>query len=232
MPGCARCAAQRIRLSAACRVQENKLSWRRLPPREESGMLSELHIKDHAKRAAARLLRPWSPFLYVEELEVSHGAARIDFALIGSAIIGVEIKSPLDDLSRLDSQATHYNSYFEYLILAVADDQLNAATTTVPEFWGLVDIRVRNDRPFYTQVRPAKRNQAFQATAFTELLWRVELEKLFSKFCIPQLPIKAPKQALRERLIEWVEKSQLKAETIELLSQRTTWRASLLHATT
>lgn len=194
-------------------------------------MVSEIHIKNHAKRAAARLLRPWSPFLYVEELEVSRGAARIDLALLGQAVIGVEIKSPLDDLSRLNSQANHYNSYFEYLVLAVAADQLHAATAAIPEFWGLVSIRVNGGRAIYEQVRSPSRNHCFQIAALTELLWRGELEQLFIDFSIPKLSAKAPKHVLREKLIEWVEKSRLKTATIDLLARRTAWRASLLSVT-
>lgn len=59
--------------------------------------------------------------IVASEYRLGFTPVRVDIAALGDAFVGVEIKSAKDSLKRLPSQIAAYTSYFERVVLAVAD---------------------------------------------------------------------------------------------------------------
>src|SRR5688572_8739206 len=98
---------------------------------------SEQEIRAFIKSQVPRLLPSKSRAFLVEEMEVCSGRARIDLAVISDRLIGIEIKGPKDDVSRLPSQVKAYSECFDLVILAVHEALATRASVLIPEWWGL-----------------------------------------------------------------------------------------------
>src|SRR5439155_19938584 len=75
--------------------------------------ITERFLRDVVKSKLARLVRSSSQALLVEEMEVCLGRARIDLAVIADYLIGIEIKGPKDDVTRLPGQVQTYSKCFD-----------------------------------------------------------------------------------------------------------------------
>ena len=77
------------------------------------------------------------PVLVVHELGLGRGSARADLVVIhADAIIGVEIKSAADTLTRLPTQAGWYGRVCDRCILAGDACHVAAAAELLPSWWG------------------------------------------------------------------------------------------------
>lgn len=95
----------------------------------------------------------------VEELDVWHGTTRIDVAVINGALIGYEIKSERDTLSRLEFQSHVYSLVFDKVTLIAADKHLREAQKIVPDWWGLKSPRENRGDVTIPTIRSARRNR-------------------------------------------------------------------------
>src|SRR3989338_11292875 len=73
-----------------------------------------------------------------EEFGVSHGTARIDFAIVNGVMHGYEIKSDRDTLDRLPDQMREYNAVFDKMTLVVGRHHLYEALAIIPEWCGII----------------------------------------------------------------------------------------------
>lgn len=191
-------------------------------------MITERQIREHITTRAARYFRHHGDVLFVEELEIDKGQARIDIAFIGAHLVGVEIKSPQDDLSRLPSQSEAFSRYFEYVML-VADRQfIPEAEEIVPSWWGLTSIQTMDQRVRFRQVRRPKLNPSMDIAAFVQLLWKEELLSLVHQLLGTQPSIRSPKRELRNMLMSLPDTDLLLRRSVELMTRRTDWRATPL----
>ena len=71
--------------------------------------------------------------IIVDELGIHHGRSRVDIAVINCFLYGFEIKSELDDLSRLPGQVDAYNSVFNKITLVMAEKFRNQVADMIPE---------------------------------------------------------------------------------------------------
>lgn len=92
-------------------------------PRHDEAFLKALVLSK--LRREGRLRRD---ALIASELKMPFGGARIDLAVLEQEFVGVEIKSPLDSLKRLDKQLSAYLAYFDSVILVAATKHLPALT--------------------------------------------------------------------------------------------------------
>ena len=168
--------------------------------------------------------------MFIEEFEVDKGHARIDIAFIGTHLVGVEIKSPQDNLSRLPSQSEAFSRYFEYVLLVTDHGFISEAETIVPDWWGLTSIQSMDQGVRFRQVRRPKQNPSMDVEALVGLLWKDELLSLVHQF-IGTLPCKrSPKRELRDMLMVIPDTKLLLRRAVELMTRRTDWRAVPLSA--
>src|SRR3989338_4672282 len=94
-----------------------------------------------------------------EEFGVSHGTARIDFAIINGVMHGYEIKSDRDTLDRLPEQMKQYNTVFDKMTLVVGKKHLYHAVNTVPYWWGIILVKIEENKIIFQTIREDGENQ-------------------------------------------------------------------------
>lgn len=191
-------------------------------------MITEHQIREHITTRAARFFQRQGEVLFIEELEVDKGQARIDIAFIGNHLVGVEIKSPQDDLSRLPSQSEIFSRCFEYVMLVADHRFISDAEKIIPNWWGLTSIQVADQRVRFRQVRRPKQNPSMDIAALVQLLWKEELISLVDQLLGTRPSIRRPKRELRNTLLAFPDTDIVLRRAVELMTKRTAWRATPL----
>lgn len=84
--------------------------------------------------------------LVVDELGLRHGAPRADIAVVNGHLLGIEIKSDADTLSRLGSQVDCYSAVFDRAVLVTATRRLFDAVREAIGSIGQAQVRVTTRR--------------------------------------------------------------------------------------
>lgn len=91
----------------------------------------------------------------VEELKVPRPSARIDLAVINGELAGFEIKSDVDDLSRLPRQVHAFGCVFDRVTIVTTAHHLKQARQIVPAWWGILTVG-QADQPVVERRKPKK----------------------------------------------------------------------------
>jgi len=138
---------------------------------------------------------------------------------------GYEIKSDLDTLARLPTQAKRYSQALDRVTLIVGERHHSRAKRMVPEWWGVktaVPIRPGLVR-LYPDREPLP-NPQVDPFAVASLLWRSEaLELLESMDALGGLKSKA-RAFLYNRVTQVFSLEELQAFVRAKLKSRTDWR--------
>lgn len=164
----------------------------------------------------------------VEELELQQGAARIDMAFFGNDLLGVEIKSPRDSLSRLPDQAQVYSRVFDRVYIVAAEPFMQKVLGIVPEWWGVIAIHQSEARVFFRAVRAAETNPRVDAAALIDLLWKEELLEMLRLSSNEPIRIRRPRADLRLDILEATSHDKIKAFSLEAFKKRQNWRETKL----
>jgi len=186
--------------------------------------LSERDIRAFIKTQVPRLLRSRSRAFLVEEMEVCSGRARIDLAVIGDHLIGIEIKGPKDDVSRLPGQVKAYSECFDLVVLVVHEDLAQKADALIPDWWGLVVGLQREGRIRYRFERRPQPNPSLNLEKLLSLLWRGEIDALLSDLLGATPKPRATKKTIRAELLARIDASILRHASLQKLRERTDWR--------
>jgi hypothetical protein len=196
------------------------------PPESTEGIadVSEQDIRAFIKSQIPRLLRNGTrPFL-VEEMEVCSGRARIDLAVITDGLIGIEIKGPKDDVSRLPGQAKAYSECFDHVVLVTHEALAAKAITLIPEWWGIVVGTRRGCRLRYRFLRRPQSNPNLNLEKLLTLLWRDEIDALQSELVGSTPSRRATKKTIRAELLSRIDPPVLRQASLQKLRHRTAWR--------
>ena len=110
-----------------------------------------------------------------EEFRIERGGARIDVAVIGSTLIGYEIKSDEDSFVRFSNQIHAYNRVFDIINLVCGPSHVQHALEIIPSWWGLlVAERNSKDEVHIITVRHATSNSKQDPFSLASLLWKDE----------------------------------------------------------
>jgi hypothetical protein len=163
--------------------------------------------------------------LVLEELGLTHGASRVDIAVINGHIRGVEIKAEADSLDRLPRQVEAYGQVVDRATLIASERHLPAALELLPAWWGVIAARrAANGSVVFRRLRAERANRQTDAVSLARLMWRDEVHAVLSEMgCEPQL-LRAPRTALYTELAARVPKAQLAALVRTTLKARTNWR--------
>ncbi len=113
--------------------------------------------------------------------EKSIGNSICDVMVVSDCLTGYEIKSDLDNYSRLDEQIIQYNKFFDYNYIVVSQKHLHSAESKVPDFWGIVCIL--DDK--VNVIRKAKQNSRVSRRRQLSILWKIELKNMLIKNNMP-----------------------------------------------
>ena len=164
--------------------------------------------------------------LVLDELGVNHGKSRIDVAVINGALYGYEIKSQLDDLSRLPLQVQSYNQVFSRLTLVVAERLSVPALDVIPAWWGVIVVNSGpRDGVILDKIRPASNNPTLDPHAIARLLWREEAADLLRSVGLFDVKLQKKKRSvLYERLVDAFDMAALQDHVCCKLRARQNWR--------
>jgi hypothetical protein len=186
--------------------------------------LSERDIRTFVKTQVPRLLQSRSSALLVEEMEVCSGRARIDLAVIGDHLIGIEIKGPKDDVSRLPGQAKAYSECFDLVVLVVHEKLAQKAGALIPDWWGLVVGLQKEGRIRYRFERRPEPNPSLNLDKLLSLLWREEIDALLTDLLGGVPKRRATKRTIRAELLAQIDAPILRHASLQKLRERTDWR--------
>jgi hypothetical protein len=187
--------------------------------------MNEHQIRVDIRARLPRFFNQESGAKLVEEMEICLGSCRVDMAVIGDQLIGIEIKGPDDKLSRLPEQVTRYSKCFDQVVLVVHERMAVDAMHLIPEWWGVVVAASRNgENTYYFKRRPAQ-NVGVDASSVLSLLWRPEIATLFKEFFGTAPSASISKRGIRDRLLTEAPLTQLKNSCAKMLRAREDWRA-------
>jgi hypothetical protein len=187
-------------------------------------VVSEQAIRTFVKTQIPRLVRSSSRAFLIEEMEVCSGRARIDLAVISDHLIGIEIKGPKDDVTRLPGQVEAYSQCFDLVVLVVHETLAQRASALVPSWWGLVVGRETQGRIRYRFERRPEPNPSINLDTLLALLWRDEIDALLSDLLGGTPRPRATKRTIRTELLAQIEPRVLHHASLKKLRERTDWR--------
>lgn len=163
--------------------------------------------------------------LVVDELGLRHGASRADIAVVNGHLVGIEIKSDADTLSRLDGQVDCYSAVFDRAVLVTTTRHSREALRSVPDWWGVVEASQgsRGAVRFRT-LRRARSNPAVDPYAVAQLLWRDEAASILEGLGAPSNVLRQRRSVLYEELVTRLDRRELRRQVRETLKSRPSWR--------
>ena len=180
------------------------------------------------KAAYARLLshaRTCPNTLVIDELGLDHGSCRIDIAVINGHIRGLEIKAEADTLDRLPHQVAAYCEVVDKASLIVASRHLDAALAIIPEWWGVLVVdRGMHSGVNFHRIRSERINRAVDPLILARLLWRPEAQAILRELGISERDLRAPREALYQRIVSELPLRRLARTVRETLKSRLVWR--------
>jgi hypothetical protein len=186
-------------------------------------------MNDHILREATkkkiipRHLR--SGAFVVEELNLRHGAARIDIVVIGDLLHGFELKSDSDNLDRLADQARVYNDLFDKMTLIVGYKHAHNALHSIPDWWG---VKLAHTGPrggvHFNDARSARPNPKKDLVAVASLLLRNEAINLLEEFGHAEGLKNKPAVSVYQRLAETARPEEVQQRIYQQIRIRIAWK--------
>ncbi len=164
--------------------------------------------------------------LLVEELGLCQGDVFVDVAVVDGTIEGYEIKSDRDTLRRLERQLAVYSRVLSKATIVVGQKYVEAAKSSVPDWWGILLARPTSDRVELGHVRRPRRNPAVDPNSLVQLLWRDEALQLLQEQQKAKGLLSKPRRVIWERLIEEFSVRELQATVCSQLKRRADWRSA------
>jgi hypothetical protein len=164
--------------------------------------------------------------LFLDELGLCQGVARVDFAVINGSLHGYEIKSECDTLDRLPGQRDVYGRALDFVTIVTSAKHAKKIRSSVPQWWGIWTANSSTAGVKLRQVRRPRQNPSVDARAVAELLWRDEaLEELEARELARGLRGK-PRHELWARLADSMPLPELCAIVRGRLKRRRRWRVA------
>lgn len=165
----------------------------------------------------------------IEELGITHGAARVDIAVVNGIIHGYELKSDLDTLNRLPGQIKVYNSVLDKVTLVVGKTHLVDSIKIIPDWWGITVAKFIDAEQgvAFFKIREPEQNPEQDSVAMAALLWRAEALNILEEIGQANGVRSKPRKDIYERLAKALTKQELGEAVREQLRVRANWRSDL-----
>ena len=160
--------------------------------------------------------------VFIEELGISQGRARIDVAVVNGQLHGYEIKSDRDSLRRLPDQVEFYSKVVDKATLVVGDRHLAESSALVPEWWGILRVESSARGPQFKSIRRGRRNPSVEVRSLVELLWRDDAIELLEQRGTARGVRSKPRRAIWDKLCEQFEAKEIAAAVRDQLRARAT----------
>ena len=151
-----------------------------------------------------------TPIEAVYEFWVPRSNERADVAVIGSQMMGFEIKTERDTLKRLPRQIAAYDRLFDRCAVVLAERHVTAAMSIVPEWWGVIAIVTEDGQSFLRSMKSATPNNGVDPQTLVRLLWREEVRVALAALGNEPDP-RASRLSMWNDLLDLINLNQLKA---------------------
>ncbi|WP_438947041.1 sce7726 family protein [Sediminibacterium sp.] len=161
----------------------------------------------------------------VDELGLKNGEIRADIAVLNGKLIGFEIKTEKDTLSRLPSQVVAYSEIFDKAFIVVSENHLHKAVELIPDWWGIYTIKTKEEGDYsFINFRRGKINKYQESYSLAQLLWKSEALDLANTIIKNGVKPKTPKHEVYDFLSKVFAPKQLSKIVLKYLKQRENWR--------
>ena len=143
------------------------------------------------------------------------GNSICDVMVVEDCLIGYEIKSDVDNYSRLKEQVKAYNLFFDKNYIVVSDKHINSVNEKILNSWGIICVR-END--IFIE-REAKKNKDVSRRKQLSVLWKLELKNLLIKNYMPMYAQKE-KGFIADEICRSVPEDILGKQVVEELMNR------------
>lgn len=127
------------------------------------------------KRLMSQTVKPRA---IIEELRVHNGNAIADIVCLYKESHCYEIKSDLDDLTRISGQSQYYNGSFAKISLVTTEKHLSKSLEKIPTHWGIMLAKNSGDSIVFNYIRKANSNPEYQKNMALLTLWKSEMLEL------------------------------------------------------
>lgn len=175
-------------------------------------------LSDRALRAELVRSLESTPGSQLHEFSLPSERLRADLVVVGRPrLVGYEIKSAADRLTRLNRQVGAYQDVFSICHAVVAQVHLRAAMEALPPWWGV--LTTRRDGSALRTVRRATPHDMVDVEVLVRLLWKAEAEALVRRLGV-DVPPSAPRHVLWELLLDGLSKQELERRVSRVLRAR------------
>ena len=187
--------------------------------------LNDVEIRKSFHEKKLRRYHEAPDTLVVDELGLRHGACRADIAVINGRLLGYEIKSDSDRLTRLPAQIPVYNAVFDRIAIIAGARHISEVRRVVPGWWGIIlsQRSVRGGVRFITE-RRSSTNPEIDLLSVAKLLWRSEAIQILREKGEEGKTLAAPRRVLYARLVKALPGDELRSKVRLFLRGRTNWR--------
>jgi hypothetical protein len=163
----------------------------------------------------------------VDELGLKNGEIRADIAVLNGKLVGYEIKTENDTLTRLPSQVEAYSEVFDKAFIIVSPNHLDKAVDSIPDWWGIYTITsTENDNYSFPCIRKAKLNKKQSSFSLAQLLWKAEALEVANVLLRHNIKPKTSKHEVYDVISGTCSSKKLSKIVIKYLKQRENWRTS------
>jgi hypothetical protein len=161
----------------------------------------------------------------LDELGLKNGEIRADIAVLNGKLVGYEIKTDKDTLSRLSSQVLAYNEVFDKVFIVTGEKHLYKSLELIPEWWGVYVIKpTSTGKIIFHCFRRAKMNKMKSSFGIAQLLWKTEVLEIVTN----QLHIAAKQNTTKHDLYNVLSATyapqKLGSIALQYLKTRQGWR--------
>lgn len=187
--------------------------------------MNDLEIRENFHRKMLWRHHASPQTLVLDELGLMHGACRADIAIVNGRLIGIEIKSEKDSLSRLKKQIIAYDAVFDNIAIIVSERHRQAVTRCVPKHWGIVLTKKGKRGAIHFSVqRKSRTNRFVDPMSVAQLLWKNEAIETLQKLGAPLHLLKSRRAKLYRYLSKHLPLEKLKSAVRTYLKNRANWR--------
>jgi hypothetical protein len=159
----------------------------------------------------------------VEEIDVSR--SRVDLLDISRCLVGYEIKSDNDSLSRLKTQSKSYDQCFSRTYVVCGKKFADKIHLHVPSYWGIILVYLSpTGEPVIEKVRVPGINPHLNKRTILQMLWKSELVQLLKKLGYRGVCAHMRKNRLITEVGKLVNEKELGSFVSAFMRERKNWR--------
>jgi len=191
----------------------------------DSMRLGDKEIRSYLISSLRRKLNPASNII-IEEFDLAHGETRADVVVVNGKLTGIEIKSDLDTLNRLERQIGLYNQYFDAVEIYAVEKHIEKIKEIAPRWWGIKKIHLKDGEICVRVIRRGRRNANINFARIVSLLWKEEALNLLREHKQSKGFESKNRTLIWDRIVEKVSERSIKSFVLRALKSRQNWRSA------